>query len=117
MSAKKQLIRRYLLAAMIGVVVGLVGLIAGYEDYLEHSRTSIAEVDGCASTWGEDQQFKPGSRNTVRVLLQEGIFLTFLLERHSAYNIRLGSTLLVPFAVYTFNVVAASRRKRTRGAT
>ena len=43
MSAKKQLIRRYLLATMVGFVLGLVGLVAGYQNFLERQRAIIAE--------------------------------------------------------------------------
>jgi hypothetical protein len=116
MSAKKHLIRRYLLATVVGVVVGLVGLLARYEHYLEREgdeSISIALID---STVRKNAfLIKPDSLNEVRVLRQELPALSFLLYDRFAINIIFGSTLLVPFAVHTFDLVAASRRKREQG--
>jgi hypothetical protein len=117
MSAKKHL-RPYLLATLVGFVVGLVALIVIYEDDLERGvdrdeKISIAVIDTCVR---ENVSFyKPGHLLEVRILFQARHFLDFLLYYESAANILLATTLLVPFAVYTSDVVAASRRKREHG--
>ena len=43
-------------------------------------------------------------------------FLLFLTKDIPAVSISFGSMLLIPFAVYTFDVVTACRRKRRQGA-
>jgi hypothetical protein len=115
MSDRKHLIRRYLLATLVGVVIGLVGMVAGYDNFLKwHDSSGIADFDhqiiSCNARFVSDSVLNAG-----RILFQIKFFLGFLLEDSSASNILLGSTLLVPFAVYTFDVVAASRRKRRQG--
>ena len=57
----------------------------------------------------------PARCDEVIVLVNVWTFLNFL-SNHSAANILVGSTRLVLFAVYTCDVVAASRRKRAQGA-
>jgi hypothetical protein len=116
MSAKPQLIRRYLIATLVGVVVGLVGVVARYEAYVEHAAsTTIARIDG--DVVSSRRWVKPGKLDDARVLAQITCFLYFLVHDNdnSAGNILLGSTLLVPFAVYTFNVVTASQLKSKQG--
>ena len=108
MISKKHLIRRYLLATVVGIVVGLIGLLAGYQHNLESARTRMFELNDSPALLGDDDpRFQ---------FAQEYLFWCFLLSDNSAVNILFGSTLLVPFAVYTFDVVAAARRKRERGA-
>jgi hypothetical protein len=116
MNAKTHMIRRYLLAAVVGAVVGLAGTFARYEAYVEHAgSTTIARIDGDAVS--SRRWVKPGKLDDARVLVQIACFLYFLVHDNdnSACNIILGSALLVPFAVYTFDVVAASRRKHRPG--
>jgi hypothetical protein len=116
MSEKKLLlIRRYLLATLVGCVVGLIGVLARYELFCEHNgHGSIAEV----SRWARHvaAYFPATNRDAIEMNIEQLAFLSFLLEDSSAANILFGSTLLVPFAVYTFDVVAASRRKRGQEA-
>jgi hypothetical protein len=118
MSAKKHLIRRYLLATLLGFVVGIGGALAWYWYHME-------SIQG-ASPPRIDQEIvsnpyfaHSGHLNGFRVILQLLGFLAFLLysgQGDLTVNILFVSTVLVPFAVYTFDVVAASRRKHGQGA-
>jgi hypothetical protein len=115
MTVNKHLIRRYLLGTLAGVVVGLIGLVLEYESFVEkHYGKSISQMDEVVRD--SQNQFKTGTFESVRVLGHVGAFLFFLLKDDAADGILIGSILLAPFAVYTFDVVAASRRKREQGA-
>src|ERR1700733_13444896 len=117
MSVNKHLMRRYLLATLVGVAVGLPTNFARYESHIKglaDHPMGVQEIDRCIID--NFHSLQPGSLDSVRALFQAYFLLFFLLEDNSAGNILLGSTLLVPFAVYTFDVVAASRRKRIEGA-
>jgi hypothetical protein len=114
MNEKKHLIRRYLLAVLVGLVVGLIGVLAMYECFCERNgHGSIANENYWARHVAV--HFPAKNRDAVEIYIQQLAFLSFLLCDNSAANIFLCSTLLVPFAVYTFDVVAASRRKRVQG--
>jgi hypothetical protein len=114
MTVNKHLIRRYLLATAAGVVVGLLGVLARYELFCEHNgHGSNADEN----YWARHVafHFPAKNRDAVETYVQQLAFLSFLLCDNSAANIFLCSTLLVPFSVDTFDVVAASRRKRVQG--
>jgi hypothetical protein len=122
MNPAKHFIRRYLLATLAGFVLGLIGVLARYEDYVKNSSHfggfTVAQVDSDIvgnRLW----RSQVGRHFDARMVLHRFYFFVFLAEdtNNSAGNILLGSTLLLPFAVYTFDVVAASRRKREQGAT
>jgi hypothetical protein len=116
MSDRKHLIRRYLFATLVGVVIGLVGMVVGYDNFLKwHDSNGIADFDHQIISCNE-RFVSESVINAGRILFQIKFFLRFLLEDSSASSIFLSSTLLLPFAVYTFDVVAASRRKREQGA-
>jgi hypothetical protein len=111
MSARKHLIHRYLLAALVGFVIGCVGIFVKYLDF----------YGMCCDVWSSDlcgsygnfyvhRDFPPANRTAGSLLLKEGVFLTTLVDGISG-PLLLDSTLLIPFAVYTFDVVAASRRR------
>jgi hypothetical protein len=92
------------------ICVGLIGIAVEYESFVEkHYSKSIAQMDEVERD--SRNQFKKGTFESVRVLGQVGAFLFFLLKDDAADGILFGSTVLVPFAVYTFDVVAVSRRK------
>jgi hypothetical protein len=73
----------------------------------------MAVIDACVKK--NASFYKPGHLLEVRLLFQACHFLDFLLYYESAGNLVLVSTLLVPFALYAFDVVAAYPRKRGQG--
>jgi hypothetical protein len=120
MTVNKHMIRRYLLATLVGVVVGLLGVVANYEEYVEHSPhfcgKSVAQLDSdiVGNRYGD---LRSDAIFDARMILHRFYFFVFLAEdtNNSASNILLGSTLIVPLAVYTFDVVATSRREHRQG--
>jgi hypothetical protein len=112
MSSKKRLIRRYLLAAIVGGVEGFVCIAATYQCWCNRCGFDEAFVNQQINIRSQyDQEF----RSAGRELVNRSVLLYFLIYSGKAdllANIFLGSTLLVPYAVYTFDVVAASRRKQ-----
>ena len=112
MSAKKLPIRRYLLATLVGIVVGLVGVGVMYEYYCEQCcGKTLSQIDHQFVFFSED--LHAGGPKT-RILAHVGNFIVFVLcdKPGTAVNILFGSTLLVPFAVYTFDAVAAAWKQR-----
>jgi hypothetical protein len=119
MSDRKHLIRRYLLATAAGVIVGLLGIFARYSYYTESVNDfTPAEID--RRILSIPSFVNSGRLNEWRINAQLwhffGILLNYNDEAKLLGNIFVTSTLLAPFAVYTFDVVAASRRKREQGA-
>ena len=115
MTVSKHLIRRYLLATLVGFVVGIFGLFADYAHFFERNRMHYEAIDLNAQQVVALYHI-PSRRNEVRALLQIWMFLNFLTDTKSADNTLFSTVLLVPFTVYTFDVVAASRRKQQQGA-
>jgi hypothetical protein len=119
MTVNKHLMRRYLLATLVAVVVGLVGIFARYSYYTESVNDfTPAEID--RRILSIPSFVNSGRLNEWRINAQLwhffGILLNYNDEAKLLGNIFVTSTLLAPFAVYTFDVVAASRRKREQGA-
>jgi hypothetical protein len=119
LSEPKHLIRRYLLATLVGVVVGLVGVSTRYWYYMEKVvGDSPAQVDRYIMSRAE---YVNSGRLGERRVFQQLWYICGLLyycedQANLLGNIFLGSILLVPFAVHTFDVVAASRGKAKQGA-
>ena len=93
-----------------------MGVIGFYGYYMQSvAGYGLAEIDKTVIDY-------PFSNNRLlnegRVLVQLRTFFEFLTYSGKAdllANILLGSTLFVPFAVYTFDVVAAARRRPEQG--
>jgi hypothetical protein len=119
MSSQKRTIRRYLVATLVGMVIGLVGLMIRYESFLHMSVAQLnyeLRVSLLLNDLREDYQGSDRTEGEAAcALLHQLNFLHFLLDDNSASNILLSSTLLVAFAVYTFDVVAAPRQRRRQG--
>jgi hypothetical protein len=117
MIVNKHLMRRYLLATLVGVVVGLVGMVVMCDHYCrKHVGIGLLQFD-CKAAYAAEHFYKVGGRDVARELIDLAVFLLTLLsdKDKSTANFFI-APLLIPFAVYTFDVVAASRRKRGPGA-
>jgi hypothetical protein len=53
MTTQKDLIRRYLLATLIGTILGLLGMVLSYENYLERNQTNMPEEYNVANQLAE----------------------------------------------------------------
>ena|ERR1700733_8951541 len=76
MSPQKHLIRRYLLATLIGTILGLLGMVVSYENYLERNRASMPEEYNVANQLAE-QSCNPARCDEVIVLVNVWIVPQF----------------------------------------
>jgi hypothetical protein len=114
MDEKKRLIRRYLLGTLVALSWGWLASLPG----MSCSASTTGMAVSPTKTTGLDMlhfTFLQRIGMPLKHTFNKLAFLSFLLCDNSAANIFLCSTLLVPFSVYTFDVVAASRRKRVQG--